>query len=188
MVAFAQRELVGNLSASVADSSSSRSGKSASIASPVAWCSTLTMRRNSCTWKLCVPSGITGVEQRAVQEAAGAWQDRCVLSRLAAEGRIVRGRPRGTWVSSQHRWAPVEAWFPGGLPELLAGATVAIVPTDLKKQYDIREVIARLVDEALRDIPKIRVAVVNEAFAEEKPQEVYVAAAKVGGELLAIVW
>jgi Winged helix DNA-binding domain len=41
-----------------------------------------------------------------------------VLSRLAAEGRIVRGRPRGTWISSQHRWAPTEAWFPGGLPEL----------------------------------------------------------------------
>ena len=41
-----------------------------------------------------------------------------VLSRLAAEGRIVRGRPRGTWISSQHRWAPTESWFPGGLPEL----------------------------------------------------------------------
>jgi hypothetical protein len=41
-----------------------------------------------------------------------------VLSRLAAEGRIVRGRPRGTWISSQHRWAPTESWLPGGLPEL----------------------------------------------------------------------
>ncbi len=41
-----------------------------------------------------------------------------VLSRLAAEGRIVRGRPRGTWISSQHRWAPTGSWFPGGLPEL----------------------------------------------------------------------
>jgi hypothetical protein len=41
-----------------------------------------------------------------------------VLFRLAADGRIARGRPRGTWISSQHRWAPIEAWFPGGLPEL----------------------------------------------------------------------
>ena len=41
-----------------------------------------------------------------------------VLSRLAAEGRIVRGRPRGTWISTQHRWAPTQSWFPVGLPEL----------------------------------------------------------------------
>jgi hypothetical protein len=51
-----------------------------------------------------------------------------VLSRLAAEGRIVRGRPRGTWISSQHRWAPTESWFPGGLPELpTARARVELV-------------------------------------------------------------
>ena len=51
-----------------------------------------------------------------------------VLSRLAAEGRIVRGRPRGTWISSQHRWAPTESWFPGGLPELpTEGARVELV-------------------------------------------------------------
>lgn len=34
-----------------------------------------------------------------------------VLFVLAAEGRIVRGRPRGSWTSSQHRWAPREAWL-----------------------------------------------------------------------------
>ena len=51
-----------------------------------------------------------------------------VLSRLAAEGRIVRGRPRGTWISSQHRWAPTESWFPGGLPELpTEGARVELM-------------------------------------------------------------
>ncbi len=51
-----------------------------------------------------------------------------VLFRLAAEGRLVRGRPRGTWISSQHRWAPVETWFPGGLPELpTAAARVELV-------------------------------------------------------------
>ena len=27
---------------------------------------------------------------------------------LAAEGRIVRGRPRGSWISTQYRWAPME--------------------------------------------------------------------------------
>lgn len=41
-----------------------------------------------------------------------------VLSLLAAEGLIVRGRPRGSWLSTQYRWAPMRAWLPGGLPEL----------------------------------------------------------------------
>jgi hypothetical protein len=41
-----------------------------------------------------------------------------VLFLLAAEGRIVRGRPLGTWTSTLYRWAPVEEWLPGGLPEL----------------------------------------------------------------------
>ena len=34
-----------------------------------------------------------------------------VLFLVAADGRIVRGRPRGSWTSSQYRWAPVEAWL-----------------------------------------------------------------------------
>jgi winged helix DNA-binding protein len=40
-----------------------------------------------------------------------------VLFQLAAEGRIARGRPRGTWTSSQYRWAPFASWLPGGLGE-----------------------------------------------------------------------
>ena len=36
-----------------------------------------------------------------------------LLPILAAEGRIIRGRPRGSWLSTQYRWAPVEAWLPG---------------------------------------------------------------------------
>ncbi len=34
-----------------------------------------------------------------------------VLIVLALEGRIVRGRPRGTWISSQYRWASMERWL-----------------------------------------------------------------------------
>jgi hypothetical protein len=30
---------------------------------------------------------------------------------LAAEGKITRARPRGTWISSQYRWTPMERWF-----------------------------------------------------------------------------
>ncbi|MGW1345223.1 winged helix DNA-binding domain-containing protein [Kribbella sp. NPDC002412] len=43
-----------------------------------------------------------------------------VLFQLSAEGRIVRGRPLGTWLSSQHQWSPAEDWVPGGLGDKLA--------------------------------------------------------------------
>lgn len=40
-----------------------------------------------------------------------------VLVLLGAEGRIVRGRPRGSWISSQYQWTTVERWLPEGLEE-----------------------------------------------------------------------
>ncbi len=40
-----------------------------------------------------------------------------VLFLLAADGRIIRGRPRGSWTSSQYRWSPMAAWLPGGMAE-----------------------------------------------------------------------
>jgi hypothetical protein len=39
-----------------------------------------------------------------------------ILLLLAAEGRIVRGRPRGSWGSGQYRWSVVDAWLPDGVP------------------------------------------------------------------------
>lgn len=41
-----------------------------------------------------------------------------VLIVLAAEGKIVRGRPRGTWTSSQYRWTSVTRWLGHPMPEL----------------------------------------------------------------------
>jgi hypothetical protein len=41
-----------------------------------------------------------------------------VLFLLAAEGLVVRGRPRGAWTSSQWCWAPIEAWLEEPLPRL----------------------------------------------------------------------
>ncbi|RFU36747.1 winged helix DNA-binding domain-containing protein [Actinomadura logoneensis] len=41
-----------------------------------------------------------------------------VLVTLGCEGRIVRGRPNGTWVSSQYVWSPIETWLPDGVPAL----------------------------------------------------------------------
>ncbi|MET7424920.1 winged helix DNA-binding domain-containing protein [Dactylosporangium sp. NPDC005555] len=41
-----------------------------------------------------------------------------VLLLLAAQGRIVRGRPNGTWTSSQYTWHTLDGWLPGPLPAL----------------------------------------------------------------------
>ena len=41
-----------------------------------------------------------------------------VLFLLAADGRIVRGRPRGSWVSGQYQWTLIESWLEGGLPDV----------------------------------------------------------------------
>ncbi|MDQ3751274.1 MAG: winged helix DNA-binding domain-containing protein [Actinomycetota bacterium] len=38
-----------------------------------------------------------------------------VLFMLAADGRIARHRPRGTWISGLYSWAPIGAWMPGGM-------------------------------------------------------------------------
>jgi DNA glycosylase AlkZ-like len=38
-----------------------------------------------------------------------------ILFLLATEGRIVRTRPRGTWVSGQYRWAELQTWLGGPL-------------------------------------------------------------------------
>jgi Winged helix DNA-binding domain len=40
-----------------------------------------------------------------------------VLLLLAAEGHVVRGRPLGSWTSTQFRWSPTERWYPDGLAE-----------------------------------------------------------------------
>jgi hypothetical protein len=48
-----------------------------------------------------------------------------VLFLLAAEGRIVRGRPLGSWTSTLCRWVPMETWLPGGLPDLETDAAAA---------------------------------------------------------------
>jgi hypothetical protein len=51
-----------------------------------------------------------------------------VLFLLAADGRIVRGQPAGSWTSTQWRWSPASAWRPGGLGDMPAeAARVALV-------------------------------------------------------------
>jgi len=38
-----------------------------------------------------------------------------LLFLLSTEGRIIRGRPKGTWLSSLYRWVPMDRWVEGGL-------------------------------------------------------------------------
>jgi hypothetical protein len=40
-----------------------------------------------------------------------------LLLLLAAQGQVVRGRPRGSWTSHQYRWAPLALWCPQGLAD-----------------------------------------------------------------------
>jgi hypothetical protein len=50
-----------------------------------------------------------------------------LLPLLAADGLVVRGRPRGSWTSGQYRWSTMKAWLPEGLVELdPTGARVAL--------------------------------------------------------------
>ena len=39
-----------------------------------------------------------------------------VLFLLATESRIIRARPKGTWLSSLYRWAPIDDWLGGPVP------------------------------------------------------------------------
>jgi Winged helix DNA-binding domain len=46
--------------------------------------------------------------------SAKAYITTRVLGLLAADGRIVRGRPRGSWLSGQYSWSTFDAWLPEG--------------------------------------------------------------------------
>lgn len=63
---------------------------------------------------------VPGLREQIPVGAGKPWQGTFgvstrVLWLLAMEGRIVRTRPRGSWISSQYRWTPAERWLPGGL-------------------------------------------------------------------------
>jgi hypothetical protein len=38
-----------------------------------------------------------------------------VMLHLGFEGVVVRGRPMGSWINSQYRWAAMDDWVPGGI-------------------------------------------------------------------------
>jgi hypothetical protein len=68
--------------------------------------------------------------QSVVLGAGSKWEGtQNVASRLllvmATEGKVIRGRPRGSWLSHQYRWAAARDWCPGGFAEWDAEAAEA---------------------------------------------------------------
>lgn len=57
-----------------------------------------------------------------------------VLTILGAQGRMVRGEPRGAWTSRHHTWEPAERWWPEGVEVLApADARTALVRSYLAR-------------------------------------------------------
>ena len=54
-----------------------------------------------------------------------------VLFLLAAQGQVVRGRPRGSWTSHQYRWVPLSRWSPDGLADWPA----AVAEVELARRW-----------------------------------------------------
>jgi hypothetical protein len=48
-----------------------------------------------------------------------------VLPQLAMQGRVARGRPRGTWVNGQYRWVPAATWLGGDIEKIDQAAAQA---------------------------------------------------------------
>jgi hypothetical protein len=61
---------------------------------------------------------VPGLGQKVLVGQGTRWEGEItmttrVLFLLSTEQRIVRGRPKGRWTSSQYRWAPMSSWLPG---------------------------------------------------------------------------
>jgi hypothetical protein len=58
-----------------------------------------------------------------------------VLFLLATEGRIIRGRPLGSYRSGQYRWVPVDGWITGGWPRWESGDARRVLAEAWLKSY-----------------------------------------------------
>lgn len=66
-----------------------------------------------------------------------------IVFQLAAEGKVARGRPRGSWISGQHRWVTMVDWIDGGLP---------LMPADSARENLIRRWLATFGPGTLADL------------------------------------
>jgi hypothetical protein len=58
-----------------------------------------------------------------------------LLFLLAVDGKIIRARPLGTWLSSQYRWAAFDEWSPGTLQAMEAPAARAALIARWLRSY-----------------------------------------------------
>jgi hypothetical protein len=61
---------------------------------------------------------VPGLRQQLLVGVGTKWEGTIgmttrVLFLLSTEQKVVRGRPRGGWTSSQYRWSPMSSWLPG---------------------------------------------------------------------------
>ncbi len=79
---------------------------------------------------------VAGLRERLHLGVGSKWEavqgsSTRVLFVLAASGRIVRGRPRGSWISSQYRWSPTASWLAGGLDRGLTLLPAGVAQVEL---------------------------------------------------------
>lgn len=89
-----------------------------------------------------------------------------VLTVLGTAGEIVRGRPRGSWVSSQYAWAPMDSWLGAGIEDL---------PVDVARVELVRAWLARFGPGTLSDLKwwtGLGAGEVKRALTEIRPTEV----------------
>jgi DNA glycosylase AlkZ-like len=114
---------------------------------------------------------VAGLREQIQFGAGKKWQGRVGVSTrllflLAAEGRIIRGRPKGTLVSSLYRWTPMDRWVPGGLP---------LMPAEPARVDLLRRWLTTFGPGTLRDIQwwvGWTVTMVKRTLAEIRPVEV----------------
>ena len=63
---------------------------------------------------------VPGLRQQVLVGQGTKWEGTIglttrVLFLLSTEQKIVRGRPKGRWTSSQYRWSPMTSWLPGAV-------------------------------------------------------------------------
>jgi hypothetical protein len=79
---------------------------------------------------------VPGLRQQLSVGAGTKWEGTVglttrVLFLLSTEQKVVRGRPKGSWTSSQYRWAPMSSW----LPETLARPTAEEARIELCRRW-----------------------------------------------------
>ena len=64
-----------------------------------------------------ISKAVPGLRQKVLVGVGTKWEGTIglttrVLFLLSTEQKIVRGRPKGGWTSSQYRWSPMSSWLP----------------------------------------------------------------------------